>query len=223
MSELRSQFVTTASHQFRTPLASIKASAQLLRMTSKQANQREVFDTIDYEVDRLTNLMNDILILGKIDAQPLSPRKEYTDLPAILQKAIDQNLCSEKDDRVIEFSVKGKPRVMLLDANLIEHALGNLISNALKYSKDQKAPQISIHYQPKRVQVKIKDFGRGIPEADQANLFTSFFRAKNVQDIEGTGLGLVIARQFIKTNGGELHFESKLHKGTTFTACFDDD
>ncbi len=222
MSELRSQFVTTASHQFRTPLASIKASAQFLRMTTKQPDHKEVFDTVDYEVNRLTSLMNDVLTLGKIDAQRLLPRKEYVELPIILQKAIDQNLRSEQDDRIIEFSVKGRPRVLLLDASLTEHALGNLISNALKYSKDQKAPQISIHYLDKEVQIKIRDFGRGIPQEDEANLFTSFFRARNVQDIEGTGLGLVIAQQFIESNGGTLHYETKVNKGTTFWVSFVD-
>jgi signal transduction histidine kinase len=222
MSELRTQFVTTASHQFRTPLASIKANAQFLRMTSRQPAHNEIFDAIDYEINRLTSLMNDVLTLGKIDAQHLNAHKEYIELPAVLQKAIDQNLCSEQDDRIIEFSVKGAPRVLLLDASLVEHALGNLISNALKYSKGQKAPQISIHYLSKKVRIKIKDFGRGIPKDDQAKLFTSFFRAKNVEDIEGTGLGLVIARQFLESNGGELSFKSKVDKGTTFTITFDD-
>lgn len=220
ISELRSRFVTTASHQFRTPLASIKASAQLLRMLTKTARFDDIFDTIDHEINRLTSLMNDVLTLGKLDAHRLSTRKDYVDLPIILQKAIDQNLCSEQDERIIEFCVNGKPRSLLLDASLIEHAFGNLISNALKYSKGAKAPQLALHYRSKEVEIILKDFGRGIPPDDQANLFTSFFRASNVQDIEGTGLGLVIARQFIESNGGTLKFESKLNKGTTIAVVF---
>ncbi len=217
INELRSQFVTTASHQFRTPLSSIKASAQFLKMKVKNSDYQDLFQTIDNETNRLTSLMNDILSLGKINADNLLARKEYVDLVDLLQKVILQNIRSEKDDRNIKLSITGCPVQLYLDPNLTENALSNLISNALKYSKGAPPPKVDLAFAEKEASITIQDFGRGIPAPDQANLFTAFFRGRNVQDIQGTGLGLIIARQFIELNGGTLSFSSQLNKGSTFT------
>ncbi len=220
INELRSQFVTTASHQFRTPLTSIKASAQYLKMVINMKKYEEIFHTIDKETDRLTSLMNDILTLGKIDAKRLVAKKELIDLYSLIQKVVEQNLRSENDNRKVVIHMQGKNVPVSLDPNLMEHAFGNLISNALKYSRNKPAPQILISYESNQISIKLQDFGRGIPESDKTNLFTAFYRGKNVEDIDGTGLGLVIAKQFIELNGGEISFLSELEKGTIFDLSF---
>ncbi len=217
INELRSQFVSTASHQFRTPLASIKASAQFLRMKINNPEYQDLFQTIDSETNRLTNLMNDILSLGKINSKTLTPRKDYVDLPELIKKVIERNRQTEQDERIILLQTEGCPVQLLLDPNLIENALGNLISNAIKYSKGAPAPKVCLSFTEKKVSITIQDYGRGIPKSDQTNLFSAFYRGKNVRDLQGTGLGLVIARQFIELNNGKLTFKSKQNKGATFT------
>ena len=112
--------------------------------------------------------------------------------------------------------IEGDERQPLLDSQLISHAISNLINNALKYSEGKKDPIVLVKYGPSEIKITIKDFGIGIPQKDQASLFESFSRASNFGDIEGTGLGLVIVKQFIEMHGGAITFESKVNKGSTF-------
>lgn len=220
LNSLRSQFVTTASHQFRTPLAGIKASAQYLSLIAQDPEVREITKNINSESNRLTILMNDILTLGKLDANRLEAKPQHFFPERIVEKIIQQYLRTQTESRVIECKVKNSPYLIYKDPDLLEHALSNLISNALKYSRGRPTPIVTINYLKKKLVIEVQDFGIGISKSDQKNLFKSFFRGNNVQDIEGTGLGLVIARQFVELNDGTLSLESQLNKGTTFKIEF---
>lgn len=218
LNELRSQFVATASHQFRTPLASIKASAQYLELIADNPEFRDITKTINYESKRLTVLMDDILTLGRLDAKRLTPNPTDTDLKELTDKVIRQYLMIKKDNRVTDIVILGTPYTVEIDPDLMEHAIGNLVSNALKYSKGKPAPKIILDFQNQdKVKIQVQDYGLGIGQSDQKNLFKSFFRGQNVQDLEGTGLGLVISKQFIELNKGTIEVDSELYKGTTFT------
>ena len=118
--------------------------------------------------------------------------------------------------RNVKVSIKGQERQIELDSQLIGHSLSNLINNALKYSENRPDPEVIIIYKKVGVCVEIKDYGIGIPEKDQKGLFESFSRATNVGDIEGTGLGLIIVKNFVEIHEGTVTFKSELGKGTSF-------
>jgi PAS domain S-box-containing protein len=223
LGELKSRFVATASHQFRTPMSVIQSNAELFKLITKNSDVEirskldRVSNRIQTEIKRMVNLMDDILILGKINAgTSMYLEYESVNIVDLCQKLIDgfKDVTSEK--RKIKLEVSGKEKKISLDKNLIGHALNNLISNALKYSTDAD-PCIAIKFEKEKLILNIIDGGIGIPEEEIPNLFQPFHRAKNVGDIPGTGLGLAIVKEYIEIHGGEISVESKLNNGTTFT------
>ena len=121
------------------------------------------------------------------------------------------------DPRTLTLRIEGTPRSVVIDPTLLTHALSNLVSNALKYSVGNREPEVTMSFEPAQVQIRIKDFGIGIPEADRANLFQTFFRASNATQIQGTGMGLVIVKLFVELHGGQVHLDSTEGEGTTVT------
>ena len=124
------------------------------------------------------------------------------------------------DGRILEFQLFGEPYNAILDYNILAHALSNLISNAFKYSLGNKNPQLMLNFKPKKLIVSIKDYGIGIPEAEVSNLFQPFFRAKNAMQIKGTGLGLIIAKEYVGINKWQISFKSTLGEGSCFEITF---
>jgi signal transduction histidine kinase len=143
-------------------------------------------------------------------------KKDITSLTGIVKQVIQENLVEYKT-RNVEIKVVGVERQVDLDSQLISHALSNVISNAFKYSQDRPDPEITITYRDTGLTIDVRDFGIGIPEKDQKGLFESFSRASNVGDIEGTGLGLIIVKQFVEIHNGKVSYSSELGKGTVFT------
>lgn len=221
LNKLKSSFISMASHEFRTPLTTIQSSNELISMyldsrPEMPDNKLSKHVTrIRTELERLNSLLKDVFTLGRLDIGKTQLKKEITSLKGIVKQVILETQVHFKD-RNVKLNIEGDERQLLLDSQLISHAISNLISNAFKYSEKKKDPEVTIFYKPDAIQISIKDYGIGIPEKDQQSLFESFSRATNVGDIEGTGLGLVIVKQFIEMHGGKVSFDSVVGEGTTF-------
>lgn len=222
LNELKTQFVSMASHQFRTPLSVIQANMELFEMlktqlSGKATRQAErIISRTKNEIKRLTAMIDDVLILGKLDATKTPYRPQQVDLTKLCETVIDDEFDTESDNRKCELIIKGQPQLVWCDKNLMFHAITNLVSNAFKYSKGTPNPILELQFHETTVDLAITDFGIGISEKDKQNLFQSFFRSQHVLDIQGTGLGLVIAKEFVELNNGTISVESELGKGSKF-------
>ncbi|MBW6482516.1 MAG: PAS domain S-box protein [Vicingaceae bacterium] len=226
LGELKSKFVSTASHQFRTPLTVIQANIGLINMQvdSIESGLKEklfkVTNRIQSEVERMTELMNDVLILGKINAGSVKPIFNSTDLLAIVEETAKKYDDIQNDGRKVKIERIGEPRHIMIDGKLMEHTISNLISNAFKYSVNKPSPILTLDYKKNQVQISVRDFGIGIPTAEVKNLFQAFYRASNANDLPGTGLGVAIAKEYTELNGGTISVISKLNEGSEFIAVF---
>lgn len=223
LNQLKTRFITLTSHEFRTPLTTIQSSADLmsLLLNTREFPQTEKLEKyisrITKEVGRLTGLMNDILVLGRIEAGRIAVNLSKIDLVSLIREILDTGNLAEADNRKIILNISGSPEPVSADPALLIHIFQNLLSNALKYSAGKPSPQISLEYTSDRCIISVRDFGIGIPKADQHNLFQTFYRASNVENIKGTGLGLTIVKQFVELHGGNLFVESAENSGTCFT------
>lgn len=221
LNQLKSNFVSLASHEFRTPLACIRSSVELLQMNLTRPDV-PVNNTIRHqnniitEVDHLSELINEVLTVGKIESNTFTCNKESVDLFEILQIVINNLKMIQNDERSINLLAEENPIILMADPLLLRHILNNLLSNSLKYSKGKKQPEVSVIYGNEDVQVLVKDFGIGIPLKQQAKIFQAFFRAENVDQISGTGLGMFITKSFIELHGGKISFKSNMETGTEF-------
>lgn len=223
LNELKSRFVAMTSHEFRTPLTTIKQNIDLIsyKISTDLPDSEGVYNKfigrIESEINRVTLLMNDILTLGRIESGGIEIKKKQADLVNIFKETIRIRTQSRSDGRSIKFKVTGVPRPVLLDEQLFDHILTNLISNAFKYSEGKADPEIYLDFSElDNVNFSVKDDGIGIPAKDQKGLFSSFYRATNVQNIQGSGLGLSIVKEFIEMHGGSIEVDSKKNTGSTF-------
>jgi len=223
LNELRSGFVSTASHQFRTPLTIIQSGVDIMEMyledfpAEKQKPFLRQFKRIHEEVERLQNLMNDVLLLGRADVNrtPFNPEKR--NLVQFCRELVKNKFNSRyPNDRKVILEVTGKQTEVSFDTSLIDHSLDNIISNAYKYSTKGNI-ELLIAFEYDKVNISITDHGIGIPKNDLEHLFQPFYRAANTTEIQGTGLGLSIVKDFIDIHGGQIFVISELHKGTTVT------
>lgn len=227
LGELKSQFISMASHQFRTPLTVIQANIELFQMLANQIDTKlqGKFETISIriqeEVIRLTSLMNDVLLLGKLNANVLTASMEKKDIVEVTQTIIDKLNQIQTDRRSCFNNIIGTPREINIDETLFSHAYTNLLENAFKYSKEKLPPESIITFKEDSVTIQIKDHGRGIPKDDINNLFQPFYRGTNTADIEGTGLGLVVCKKYIELQKGTIEVLSEVDKETVFTIELD--
>lgn len=217
--ELKTRFVSMVSHEYRTPLASILTSSSLLqdyadRLTEER--RRSHFGTIQTQVQRLTELLEQVLQINKAESIHLEFKREWIDFVAFCREAVESaREISPKQH--VEFTVEGEPSEVGVDIKLLRQIVTNLLSNALKYSPNDATIWMSLMFEPDQVVMTVKDEGIGIPEGDLDRLFTMYHRAKNVGDIQGTGLGLAIIKQAVEAHDGTISVESTLDVGTTFT------
>ncbi len=220
LNELMAKFVNFASHEFRTPLATIQSSTEIIEAYTQHIAQPQRVHKhthlIHAEIDRITRLIDEILLIGKIDSDQVVAKKEPVYLLDVLSKVIHRQNALQKDGRTVQLMIKGQATAIYVDAQQLDLSIDNLLSNAFKYSLGKPNPIVTVQFEPTQVKILIQDFGIGIPTDEQEKLFTSFFRANNVGRIKGTGLGLVIVKNFIELNGGSVSFESTLQQGTTF-------
>lgn len=222
LNNMKSRFITMTSHEFRTPLTTIQSTAEILFMSLERVpgvlseKLGKYFKRITGEVERLTNLMNDILVIGRIDAGKISFHPVELDLAVFTHELLDGKQFVRQDPRIVGLKVTGDPVAVSADPILLTHILTNLVSNALKYSPGKKEPEVTIEFRQENVRVCVRDYGIGIPENEVQSIFDSFFRASNAEHIQGTGLGLVIVKQFLDIHNGKLSVTSAMGEGTTF-------
>ncbi len=226
LSRIRSKFVSTASHQFRTPLTVIQSSVSILTMQRHLMNEEIgcVFDKmsgrINGQVQKMVHLMNDVLNLGKINDGCVKANFAPVQLESLCSSVVSNYNDIQFDNRKMKFDVEGQPLTLNLDAVLIEQAISNLVSNALKYAFENSVSEMKLSFGEDDVKISVKDYGRGIPKEDIENLFDPFYRASNVVDISGTGLGTTIAKEYIEMNNGTLKVVSEVGIGSEFIIGF---
>lgn len=224
LGELKSRFITMASHEFRTPLSSILTNAELLETYSHrwtEAKKQESLVRIQNSVQRMTRLLDDILLIGKTEAGKLEFNPRPLNLEVFCHEIINEFQLNEASRLIFTYSRNPvfAPEVdgtYLLDQHLLQQILTNLISNALKYSPPQSPVNFEVIVGETGVIFKVKDQGIGIPIEEQAHLFEPFHRAHNVGVISGTGLGLTIAKRAAELHGGTITYNSVPGEGTLF-------
>jgi PAS domain S-box-containing protein len=221
--ELRTNLINMISHEFRTPLTTIKSSSDLmvrylpaLRKSDVKDRFGQHFQKILEQVNRINDLISGVLQLGRIDSGKIQYNPEPVNFVSYIQDFLHQYKESHPEEkRLPKLTFEGTPREVKIDQMLVLHILNNVVSNALKYSVGKKNPDLNIKFERKLVEITIKDYGIGIAENDRKNLFQSFYRGSNAFTIPGTGLGLVIVKQFVEMHGGTIELTSKLNRGTT--------
>jgi PAS domain S-box-containing protein len=219
VNDLKSRFVSMASHEFRTPLSTILSSISLLakyNTTEDQPKRDRHIDRIKSSVKTLTDILNEFLSLGKIEEGKVEVKAETFDLAEFINELINEMNVLLKPNQNLHYTHSGKP-LTYLDSNLLKHVLVNLISNAIKFSPENAEISIQTNIDDEYTVLQINDQGIGIPKADQVHLFERFFRASNVTNIQGTGLGLHIVGRYVELLNGEIKYTSELEKGSTFT------
>ncbi|HMJ67690.1 MAG TPA: HAMP domain-containing sensor histidine kinase [Cyclobacteriaceae bacterium] len=220
LGELKSRFVTMASHEFRTPLTAILASTFLLESYSGDDYSKEKIvhtSRIKRSVNNLTNILNEFLSLEKLEANKVSVFHSDINIPEYFQDdLIGEMDLIKKAGQQIEYDHKGKA-IVHLDHHLLWSILTNLISNALKYSRIESIIRVNSDLNEDRLLITVEDRGIGIPADEHKNIFGRFFRARNATNIEGTGLGLHITQKYVTLLNGEITFDSRLDEGTKFT------
>lgn len=220
LNELKSRFVSMVSHELRNPLNAISTSAQLLERYSEkwsQEQQSNFFQRIKASVNRIAQLLDDVLVIGKSEAGKLKFNPTPVDLPKLCRQLVEEIKLSIDGDHHIVFVVRGHCTTGEMDESLLQHILTNLLSNAIKYSPTGSTINFELIYQDQVAIFQIKDEGIGIPPEEQQQLFESFHRAKNVGNIPGSGLGLAIVKQCVDLHGGAIALRSEIGVGTTFT------
>jgi PAS domain S-box-containing protein len=223
LNDLKSRFVATASHEFRTPLASILMVSETLISYQKKMDEAQVASRlmkVKEHVLHLTKIVNDVLQLSKMQEGKIGFNPLKQDILAICQNLIDGFNSTILIKGQIEFHSQFKKLTGMVDERLITQAVNNLLSNAIKYSVADPKISMEISMENDEWLIGVKDNGIGIPESDQKHLFKPFFRAGNVSAIQGNGLGLSIVQESVQMHGGKIQFESKPFEGSTFILRF---
>lgn len=222
LGELKSRFVTTASHEFRTPLSTISSSAYLIEKYTEQADQpkrQKHLDRIISAVNNLSNILNDFLNVGKIEEGKIEINASQFSIPSFMEKLFLEIKSILKPGQNIHYVHEGEDEIEI-DPSIFRNIMINLLSNAIKYSTSDSKIEINTKINDHTFQVEVHDHGIGIPEEDQKHLMDRFFRGKNAINIPGTGLGLHIVSKYVERMNGDISFVSKLNEGTTFKLIF---
>jgi len=223
LNQLKSRFVSMASHEFRTPLSSVQLSSSLIEKYAQPFQNKNIekhVHKIKNAVGNLTTILNDFLSLERLEAGRVEPAFHEFDLVKLAEEITEEMQMIAKTDQHIIYQHTGLESVVILDQNLLKNCMINLINNAIKYSGENTFIEFNTEITGSQYVVTIKDNGIGIPDTDQKHLFQPFFRAHNTGNIPGTGLGLNIIMRYVGLMKGEVQFESKINQGTTFILSF---
>ena len=218
LNDMKSRFVSMASHEFRTPLSTILSSVSLInkyKTTEEEEKREKHVLRIKLAVNNLTLILNDFLSIGKLEEGKVIANYSEFNLNDLVLEANTELQGILKPGQTITHQHSGKNEVCL-DKNCVKNILINLISNAIKFSPENKSIDVISLTDSQNIRLTVKDHGMGISEEDQKHLFERFFRAKNATNIQGTGLGLYIVTKYVDLMNGKIEFESKLNEGTTF-------
>ncbi|MEM9486981.1 MAG: HAMP domain-containing sensor histidine kinase, partial [Cyanobacteria bacterium P01_F01_bin.116] len=215
-STLKSRFVSMVCHEFRNPMNNIALSVSALNRYDEQlslSQKNQYLLDIKENVERMTQMIDDILVLGKLEAKRLTLTPQPLNLVDFCR-----NLLSELPSAQGQLAFLGrhKPLIAKLDQTLLRSILTNILANAIRYTPDGKPVCLSLFRHRDQAVFVVKDSGLGIPPEDYPHLFEPFHRGKNVSNIPGTGLGLSIVKQFVDFQQGEIQVKSQLGEGTTF-------
>lgn len=219
LGEIKSRFLSMASHEFRTPLSTVLSSASLLSKYTKDEEQEKRnrhIDKIKNSVKHLNDILEDFLSLGKLDEGKVQSHLNAFSLPECIEETIDEMKGLLRPGQQVSYSHDGDAEV-ISDKKMLKNILINLISNAVKFSSDNSPIEVTSCCSEGFADIAVTDHGIGISAEDQGHLFTSFFRGANATNIQGTGLGLHIVQRYLGLLGGKVKLESELNKGTTVT------
>jgi PAS domain S-box-containing protein len=219
LGELKSRFVSMASHEFRTPLTAVLTSATLIEKyagAEQQDQRRRHLERIRTSVKHLTDILEEFLSVGRIEAGHLRARAGRVELPQLLHEATAEVQGLRKPGQRIDTRL-ANAEPLWLDASLLRKVLVNLLSNALKYSGEDATVAVRASWAAGRLTLSVQDAGIGISADDQEHLFERFFRARNATNLPGTGLGLYIVARYLELLGGTIALRSELNVGTTVT------
>ncbi len=215
LSEMKSQFVSMASHEFRTPLSTILSSISLIEKYDELGNEEKKkahFEKIKKNIRNLTNMLNDTLTISRIEENMIAVNPEMTNIHDLLAEVIAETDGLKGENREIIVNFAGEENLEL-DQKILRVVLSNILSNALKYS--EKDVVMDVAGTKQYLEINVTDKGIGIPELAQSKLFDRFYRAENAENIQGTGLGLNIVKSYISLLKGELSLKSIENVGTT--------
>lgn len=220
LNELKSRFVSMASHEFRTPLSTILSSISLISKYNEGINSDKILKhigRIKSSVQNLTGILNDFLSLDKLEEGKIRVNPGSINIEELIEDILEELESMLKEEQKIETSYNLEKDIIVQDPHILKNILINLTSNAIKYSDAGTVINLSVVVNNEMLTLTIKDRGIGIPDDEQSQLFDRFFRAKNVTNIGGTGLGLNIVKKYVDLLNGDIKFESKSGKGTTFS------
>jgi PAS domain S-box-containing protein len=219
LNEIKSRFVSMASHEFRTPLSTILSSAALLSRYSlgeEQPQRERHIGKIKDAVKHLNDLLEDFLSLGKLDEGKVGTSISEFDLTKVIEETVEEINGLLKEGQKIAYEHKGNTMIES-DKKMLRNILINLVSNAIKFSDPHTQITVKSLMEGDKANIVVKDQGIGISQEDNVHLFTSFFRGKNAQNIQGTGLGLHIVKRYVDLLHGNVNLRSALNRGTTVT------
>lgn len=231
LNDMKSRFISIASHEFRTPLAGILSSVDLIERYLKtdeklwnqfihQSKVESHVSKIKTSIKTLTTTLNQFLSLGQLEEGKIEYHEERFNLKNSLLKFKEEFVALVKENQTIHFNFTSEEEEAYLDKNILRHIFTNLLSNAIKYTPAGKNIYVVAFIDEEKIHISVKDEGMGIPDEDQDNLFRRFFRAKNVTNLQGTGLGLNIVRKYVLLMKGTISFDSKENVGTVFKISF---
>jgi len=227
LNEIRSRFLSMASHDLRTPLATILFSTDLLKFFGYKFSpekKEQYLNKIQSQVKNMTLLLDDVLLIGKAEAGKMEFKPVTINIEGFCREILEEIelITGNKHSFIFKYQREcsnGECSIFQIDPKLLRQILTNLLSNAVKYSPDFGTIQLQLICYNEQTIFQIKDEGIGIPVEDQERLFEIFHRASNVGNISGTGLGMAIIKQAVELHGGSIAFESEVNRGTTFTIC----
>ncbi len=220
LNELKSKFVSIASHEFRTPLSTVLSSASLIEQYNNRGEKDKVNKhvlRIKSSVNHLTSILNDFLSLGKLEEGKVDVVMELIPLPDFLKEVEEEITPTFKPGQHLNLDLRSGPDSIYTDGRILRNILFNLISNASKYSEADKQTFLTSRQEGDHALFIVRDEGIGIPKEDQKHMFDRFFRASNAGNVQGTGLGLNIVKRYAELLGGTIAFTSEYGKGSTFT------
>lgn len=222
LNELKSRFVSMASHEFRTPLSTILSSAYLLakyHSTEEQPKRDRHIQRIASSVNTLNDILNDFLSVGKIEEGKIQVRFADVDIEQSIAAIINELQTIIKPGQQINYAHTGE-RSFFLDATMLKHIVMNLVSNAIKFSPENSSITVKTDNLKHTLTLSVRDEGIGITAEDQQHLFERFFRGENVTNIQGTGLGLHIVAKYAELMNGDIYCDSEIGNGTEFSIIF---
>lgn len=220
LNEMKSHFVSMASHELRTPLATLSLTVDILcthwaRLSPERIEKN--LQTVRGSARHLRAILDDLLFVGRGEQGKIKCKPEIVNLEELLHRISTEIGAEDRNQHPIQISLDQAPLLLPLDPQLLRHILVNLLSNACKYSPAASTVKLQAQLRNNEVEIQVIDQGIGIPVEDQKRIFTYFYRARNVGDTAGTGLGLLVVKQCVEAHGGWIDFDSVPNQGTRFT------